>query len=161
MAGAWASRPITAIGRSDTTGSQIFFKDAVLLGGDFRADLVSQKSNLDLVKAVAGNPQGVGFAGVTYVLPGVKPVPVTLEQGQPAYSPLSIEGIAGQYPLVRPLQLVVNHPPQTDLSPLQSEFIKYVFSRMGQEDVLKSGFRPITGRPAQMALDAVGLETLR
>ncbi|QDU40299.1 PBP superfamily domain protein [Maioricimonas rarisocia] len=160
VTGPWASKPITTVGRTDTTGSQVFFKESVLLGGEFRADLVQQKSNLDLVKSVAGDPQAVGFAGVTYVLPGVKPVPVTIGEGQPAYSPLSIEGIAGQYALVRPLQLVVNHPPQSDLTPLQSEFIKYVFSRMGQEDVLKSGFRPITGRPAQIALEAVGLETL-
>ena len=37
------------------------------------------------------------------------------------------------------------------------EFLKYVFSRLGQEDVLRAGFQPINGRPAEIALDAIGL----
>ena len=67
----------------------------------------------------------------------------------------------GLYPLVRRLQLVVQHDPQQQLRPIEREFVRYVFSRLGQEDVIKAGFQAIPARPARVALDAVGLGLAR
>ena len=47
--------------------------------------------------------------------------------------------------------------PAKKLPLVEREFIKYVFSKQGQEDVVKAGFQAIPSRPARIALDAVGL----
>lgn len=157
LSGAWASRPITLQGRSSDTGSVVFFRDAVLAGGAYRRDMVEHRTNVDLVKGVAADPGAIGIAGRTYMLPGVKTIPLSLGEGKPYVDVHSVEAAQGQYPLIRPLQLVVNQAPGEELPALQSEFLKYVFSRLGQEDVLRAGFQPISAEPAQIALDAVGL----
>lgn len=161
LGGAWSSRTITLQGRSNDTGSVDFFRDAVLAGGAFRRDMVEHPSNVDLVKGVAGDAGAIGMAGRTYMLPGVKTIPLSAAAGEPFVDVNSIEAAQGRYPLIRPLQLVVNQAPGEELPPLQSEFLKYVFSRLGQEDVLRAGFQPISGRPAQIALDAVGLGSVK
>lgn len=155
VAGKWANTPITCQARNDDTGSQVFFQAAILGNGEFRDDLRSNSSNLDLVKAVAANPGAIGFAGSLYGLPEVKAVPLAWRDGETA-----IDIQDSRYPLVRPLHIVVNRAPNAQLSPLESEFIKFVFSQRGQQDVIIGGFVPIPARPAQIALDAVGLSTL-
>lgn len=157
LTGAWADRPIRGHGRGDNTGSQVFMQSAVLLGSEFRHDLAADKDNLEMVKAIAADPQAIGFAGPTYALEGVKMAPVAMREGDTPVTVHSLEALQGRYPLVRPLQLVVNHPPKTEMPAVRAEFLKYIFSRMGQEDVVKAGFQPIPSVPAQISLDAVGL----
>ena len=110
-----------------------------------------------MVKAIAANPGSIGFAGLSYATPEVRAVPLSLGEDKPFVAVDSPEADRGAYPLVRRLQLVVKHAPQEELQPIEREFIKYVFSTQGQEDVVKAGFQAIPARPARVALDAVGL----
>jgi phosphate transport system substrate-binding protein len=155
VAGEWASKPIACQTRNDNTGSQVFFQAAVMGGGDFRPDVTRNAKNSDLIKSIGSNPGAIGFAGSLYETPDVKVLPVSWREGEAAIGPHEMN-----YPLVRPLQIVVNKPPQTPLTELEQEFIKFVFSKRGQQDVIIGGFVPIPSRPAQIALDAVGLSTL-
>jgi phosphate transport system substrate-binding protein len=66
-------------------------------------------------------------------------------------------GFSGAYPLSRYLLLSINYKPKTPLSPLTSEFVKYVFSKEGQQDVIKEGFLPIPSAIVQRELTSVGL----
>ncbi|MCA9053249.1 MAG: PstS family phosphate ABC transporter substrate-binding protein [Planctomycetaceae bacterium] len=159
--GAWATQPVVAQGRRDDTGSQVFFQDSVLLGGAYRDDLQSHPDNLELLNAIVNDPRSIGFAGLCYDNPKVRAVAIAVGPDGPFVDIDSPEADAGMYPLVRPLQLVVNHDPGKALPPTEAEFIKYVFSRLGQEDVIKSGFQAIPSRPANIALDAVGLGIAR
>jgi phosphate transport system substrate-binding protein len=160
ISGPMAAQPILPLVRSPTTGSQIFFQEVVLMGGDFNNACQRQEDNLDMVKNIAKMPNAIGFAGSTYEFPGTKAVPLATQQGGDLFTIDCLPGPNGSYPLVRPMQLVVNHPPKTKLSALESEFIRYVFSSMGQEDVVKAGFSPISAKPAQIALDSVDLKTV-
>lgn len=157
LTGAWANRAITLEGRSADTGSVDFFRDVALAGGAYRRDMVSNPTNVDLVKAVAADPGAIGVTGRTYMLPGVKTIPLAMKAGEPFVDVNSVEAAQGQYPLIRPLQLVVNQAPGEHLPALQAEFLKYVFSHLGQEDVLRAGFQPVAAPAAAIALDAVGL----
>ena len=157
LTGGWANQAITLQGRSSDTGSVVFFREVALAGGAYRRDLVAHRSNVDLVKGVAADAGAIGVAGRTYMLRGVKTIPLSVSAGESFVDVNSIEAAQGQYPLIRPLQLVVNQAPNQELPALQGEFLKYVFSRLGQEDVMRAGFQPISGRPAEIALDAVGL----
>ena len=159
--GAWAGQPVVAQGRRHDTGSQVFFQEAVLLGGAFRSDLVEHPDNLGLLNSIVKDPRSIGFAGLCYDNPDVRTVPIAIGPEGPFVEIDSPQADAGAYPLMRPLQLVVDHSSQKELPAAEAEFIKYVFSRLGQEDVIKSGFQAIPARPANIALDAVGLGIAR
>ncbi len=157
LGGKWAKLPVTFHGRTFDTGSQVFLQEAVMLGSPLREDVVSHKSNIEIVEAVAKDEGAIGFGGLSYATGDVKAVPLALFEGQDFVAVNSPEADQGLYPLVRRLQLVVRHDPKSELNPVEREFIKYVFSQMGQEDVIKAGFQAIPARPARVALDAVGL----
>ncbi|MEM8945337.1 MAG: substrate-binding domain-containing protein [Planctomycetota bacterium] len=157
VTGDWGKRSVVAHGRTKDTGSQVFIQQAVMLGAPLREDLIAHKSNVDLIKAIAADPNAVGFCGLSYATPEVKAVPLGFSKEEGFVKIDSPEADRGLYPLIRRLQLVVNHDPSAELPALQQEFIKYVFSRLGQEDVVKAGFQAIPARPAHIALDAVGL----
>jgi len=161
LTGAWADKPIVAHGRTKDTGSQVFIQQSVMLGAELREDLQTHRSNVELLKAVAQNPNSVGFSGLSYATPDVKSVPLGFSDEEGYVAIDSEDADRGRYPLVRRLQLVVKHDPESKLPALQQEFIKYVFSRLGQEDVVKAGFQAIPARPARVALDAIGLGVSR
>ena len=160
ISGPIAAQPVIPFVRSPTTGSQVFFQEVVLLGGDFRPECVRQEDNLEMVKNIVKTPNAIGFAGATYELPGTKAVPIAAQEGGEYFAIDCLPSPTGSYPLVRPMQLVVNLPPKAKLNPIEGEFIKYVFSRMGQEDVVKAGFTPVSSKPAQIALDSVDLKAI-
>ena len=56
--------------------------------------------------------------------------------------------VSGKYPLARFLYLYVNRAPNKPLDPVVREFLKLVFSREGQEVVLKDGYLPLTAQIA-------------
>jgi phosphate transport system substrate-binding protein len=161
LTGDWKTRPVVAHGRTKDTGSQVFIQQSVMLGAKLRDDLVAHKSNVEMLKAVAKDPNAVGFSGLSYATPDVKAVPLGFSEEEGFVAIDSPEADRGKYPLIRQLQLVVNHDPKKDLPALQQEFIKYVFSRMGQEDVVRAGYQAIPARRAHIALDAVGLGIFR
>ena len=153
----WAGNPIVVHGRSRDTGSQVFMQQAVLLGSSFRGDIKAHKSNIDLLQAVAQDPASIGFCGLSYANPGVRAVPLAFSENEEFVAIDSEAAARGRYPLIRQLQFVVDHNPDKKLPRVEQEFIKYVFSRLGQEDVVKAGFQAIPARPARVALDMVGL----
>jgi phosphate transport system substrate-binding protein len=64
----------------------------------------------------------------------------------------------GEYPLARFLYVYINHQPGSQLDPLRAEFIKYVFSKQGQEDVVKDGYFPVSHTIAVEQLSNVGIK---
>lgn len=54
----------------------------------------------------------------------------------------------GKYPLARFLYIYINKEPGQQLDPLVREFLKFVFSKEGQEIVIKDGYLPL---PAKIA----------
>ena len=161
VTGQWAAQPIVTHGRGSSTGSRVYLEQIVLRGAEHRVRQ-EHRSNRDLVSAIGGDEvRGIGYAGLIYKLPGVKAVPVAATDDSSAVAIDSLAAARGQYPLLRPLQLVVNRSPKQPLDPQAAEFLKYVFSRSGQEDVVRGGFQPISARPANIALDAIGLGTAR
>jgi phosphate transport system substrate-binding protein len=64
----------------------------------------------------------------------------------------------GEYPLSRYLYLYVNYKPGSELDPLRREFIKYIFSKQGQTDVVKDGYFPVPVSIARKTLESVGIK---
>ncbi|MBX3442933.1 MAG: substrate-binding domain-containing protein [Planctomyces sp.] len=145
--------------RDETTGAPATFRSVILQGADFRQDVNRQESYINLVRGVAADQSAIGFAGTMYLLRGIRAVPIAIEKGQPFVAVDSAEADAGAYPLVRPQHMVYNLDPANPPSEVQKEFLRYIFSQLGQEDVVKSGFDPVPAAPAKIALEQVGLSS--
>jgi len=158
MTGAWANRPISIYGRNSASGTYGFFKENALFGGDFRNEVKEQPGSSSVVQGVASEINGIGYSGIGYRTPDVRPVALAREaDGKPV--PAEPEfAYSGEYPLARFLYVYVNYRPGSELDPLRREFIKYMFSKQGQMDVVRDGYLPVDASVARRALQAVGIE---
>ena len=60
---------------------------------------------------------------------------------------------SGDYPLARFLYLSVNYKPGSQLDDLRREFVRFVFSKQGQEVVVKDGYLPVPATVAREELN--------
>jgi phosphate transport system substrate-binding protein len=157
LTGDWANAPISMYGRNAASGTYAFFKANTMGKGDYKNSVKEQPGSSAVVQGVAKDRFGIGYSGIGYKTADVLAVPLAKEEGD-EFVPASIEyAYSGAYPLSRFLWLSVNYKPGSQLDPLRREFIKYVFSKQGQEDVVKDGYFPVPASVAAKQLKAVGL----
>ncbi|MFV1958289.1 MAG: PstS family phosphate ABC transporter substrate-binding protein [Planctomycetota bacterium] len=157
LTGKWAKRPISLYGRNSASGTYGYFKKHALFGGDYRDSVKEQPGSSSVVAGVAGDRAGIGYSGIGYKTADVAVVPLA-ESADEGFVPVKAEkAYSGEYPLARFLYLYVNHRPGSQLDPLRREFLKYVFSRQGQQDVIKDGYLPISADLAREDLSKVGI----
>jgi phosphate transport system substrate-binding protein len=60
--------------------------------------------------------------------------------------------MSGKYPLARFLYVYINQAPGKPMDPLVREFLKFVFSKEGQEVVIKDGYLPLPYKVVQEEL---------
>ena len=155
----WASRPISLYGRNSASGTYGFFKDVALQGNDYKASVKEQPGSSAVVQGVASDRFSMGYSGVGYATAGVKMVKLSLD-GSEAFAPNAENASSGEYPLARFLYLYVNADPVKGIDdPLRAEFIKLIFSRQGQEVVIKDGYFPVPATVAREDLKACKIKT--
>jgi len=157
LTGAWADKPISLYGRNSASGTYGFFKEVVLLGGDFKDEVKEQPGSSSVVQGVASDLYAIGYSGVGYKTADVKTVPLALKEGMP-FAPCTAEhAYTGDYPLTRILYVYINHRPGTALDPLRREFIRFIFSQEGQAEVIKDGYFPVPWELAREVLVSLGI----
>jgi phosphate transport system substrate-binding protein len=142
--GAWANRPIRLYGRNSASGTYGYFKKKALFGGDYRDTVKEQPGSASVVQGVTEDRYGIGYSGIGYRTSGVRAVPLAKRAGEPFREATPENVVSARYPLARFLYLYVNREPGRELDPLVREFIKFVFSREGQEVVVKDGYMPLS-----------------
>lgn len=157
LTGDLASQPISLYGRNAASGTYGYFKEHSLANGDFKDAVKEQPGSSSVVQGVASDKAGIGYSGIGYITADVRAVPLG-ENPQEFVAATPEHAYDGTYPLSRPLLVYVNYKPGTQLDPLRREFIKYVFSKQGQQDVIKDGYFPITAEIAAKALESVGIK---
>jgi phosphate transport system substrate-binding protein len=157
LLGAWADKPISLYGRNSASGTYGFFKEHALAKGDFKDEVKEQPGSSAVVQGVASDRYGIGYSGIGYRTADVRAVPIAPDERTDFVEAAAENAYSGTYPLGRFLYLYVNHAPGSQLDPLRREFIRYVFSRQGQEQVVKDGYLPVPFPVAAKALKAVGL----
>lgn len=151
------SAPITMFGRNAASGTYGYFKEKVLGNGDFRNTVNEQPGSTAVIQSVGENRFAIGFSGVGFKTSSVKILSLAPKQGEKSYAATSENAYSGKYPLARYLYLAVNHKPGTNMDPIRREFIRFVFSKEGQELVAKEGSLPVDAKTAAKALKAVGI----
>ena len=150
LTGDWAGRPLSLYGRNSASGTYGFFKENVLGNGDFKDTVKEQPGSASVVQGVTEDRFGIGYSGIGYKTSGVKIVALEDKGGVSDGSYADV--VSGKYPLARFLYVYVNRAPGKPLDPVVSEFLKLVFSKEGQEIVLKDGYYPLPAKIVQEEL---------
>lgn len=141
LTGDWAARPISLYGRNSASGTYGFFKEHTLKNGDYKDTVKEQPGSASVVQGVTEDRFGMGYSGIGYRTSGVKVVALAEKD---AFSAGSYEDVkSGRYPLSRFLYIYINKAPGKPLDPLVKEFARLIFSKEGQEVVVKDGYLPL------------------
>lgn len=136
------SGSIVAYGRQSSSGTYMFFRDAVVKG-DFSAKVREMNGNAQIAEAVTRDPGGIGYLAVGYLKASrgqVRVVPIRSSDDVPPVSPLDIAAVrAGRYPIVRPLFQYTNGSPRG----ATLQFLLYELSPQGEKLIEEMGFYPL------------------
>ncbi len=152
LGGDWANKPISLYGRNSASGTYGYFKKHALFKGDYKDTVKEQPGSASVVQGVAKDRYGIGYSGIGYITSGVRAVPLS-KKADGELATASMENVMkGKYPLARFLYLYINKEPGKPLSPLVREFLRFVFSKEGQEIVVKDGYLPLPFKVVQEEL---------
>jgi phosphate transport system substrate-binding protein len=157
LTGEWANKPISLYGRNSASGTYGYFKEVALFNGDYKDSVKEQPGSSTVVQGVASDKYGIGYSGVGYKTADVRSVPLAAKPGAKCYDATGDNAYSGDYPLSRFLYVYVNANPNQKLDPLRAEFVKFVFSKQGQQGTVKDGYFPITKQIADEDLKKLGL----
>lgn len=135
-------------------GANLYFRDFVMQGSDYRFDVHFEPVPSSLVQAVGADDAGIGFVSIMFATARTRFVPVQAEDGHyllPTYENTQ----SGQYPLVRPLRIIFNRKPDGTMNPAAREFLRFAVSRRGQRLIALAGAYPLTSAQQQTALQTL------
>ena len=138
-----ATAMISMYGRNSASGTYGFFKKNALAKGDYKDEVKEQPGSASVVQGVAEDRYGIGYSGIGYRTSDVRVVPLA-DDPTDGFKDASMENVLdGTYPLGRFLYLYINKTPGKPLDPMVREFCRYIFSKEGQEVVIKDGYMPV------------------
>ncbi len=148
LTGEWAAKPINLYGRNSASGTYGYFNEHALQKGDFKDSVKEQPGSAGVVQGVTEDRYAIGYSGIGYRTSGVKALALAAKEGGKPYAPDQENVMSDTYPLGRYLNLYVNKAPNQPLSPVIREFCRFIYSREGQEVVLKDDFLPLNEKTA-------------
>jgi phosphate transport system substrate-binding protein len=148
LGGNWATAPISLYGRNAASGTYGYFKQHALCKGDYKDSVKEQPGSASVVQGIEKDSYGIGYSGIGYRTSGVRAVPLSPAEGQPAVAASSKNAANGSYPLARFLHIYVNKAPNEKLDRLTAEYLRFILSAQGQRVVVKAGFDPLDAQTA-------------
>lgn len=154
LPGVWANRPIIPYGPPAVhPGGVSFFQSRVMGGADtWNERLREYVDPREMLRAVAGDRFGIGYACLADANPGVKSLALAERDGG-SYVPLTAATVAaGSYPLRRYVYFYLAPDTLTGdptrLSPQLQAFLAFVVSRGGQSLVRLTGYHSLLSKEA-------------
>jgi phosphate transport system substrate-binding protein len=175
LAGEWADKPIRVIGYDlVNNGFAYTFQQKVMGGADnwnptleeyplgepgrYEAGAVRKAGGRAVVAAVSADPFAIALANLAFGKGApVKPIAIGSENGGPYVEP-TLENCENRtYPLTNSIHLYANLT-GTDRDRLVKEFMRFVLSREGQQDLVEAGGGYLPLNRAEMAAELKKLE---
>jgi phosphate transport system substrate-binding protein len=153
LTGDWANRPLSLFGRNSASGTYGFFKEHMLKNGDYKDEVKEQPGSASVVQGATVDRFAIGYSGIGYSTAGVRAVPLAEKAGAACVEATADNAYSGKYPLSRFLYVYINKAPGKPLDPLMREFVRFMFSKDGQEAVIKDGYYPV---PSSIAKEETG-----
>ncbi|MCK6450383.1 MAG: phosphate ABC transporter substrate-binding protein [Alphaproteobacteria bacterium] len=154
LTGEWASKPISLYGRNSASGTYGYFKEVALFNGDYKDSVKEQPGSSTVVQGVASDKFAIGYSGIGYKTADVRTVPLAAKPGGKCFDGNAENAYSGDYPLARFLYIYVNVNPNEKLDPVRGEFVKFIYSKQGQQAVVKDGYFPVPSTIAEQDLKA-------
>jgi len=126
-----APHPIVVVSREAGSGTFSAFEELVMKGEPVTDQALRQGSNGAVRQIVADDQDAIGYMSLGIVDNTVKALQI--DHVQPSAEHVE----SGEYKLVRPFLLVWRKSSQ--LTPLASDFVAYVMSPEGQDELVRSG----------------------
>jgi phosphate transport system substrate-binding protein len=139
--GAWATRPIHVISRSENSGTQMFLSDFVFEGANMRSGVSSHISNAEVLQALEKDPLAIAICG--YRSSGNSVKQLQLMAGNRSIPSDDHAVLSGLYPLMRPLTLVLDMGQSDSNAKNSQEFVRYALCQAGQTQAILVGFFPV------------------
>jgi phosphate transport system substrate-binding protein len=110
-----------------------------------------------ITDALAADPYGIGYNRFRGERPGVRRIPVAAKDGGPYVEP-TIENVQNRtYPLFNEAYFYTDVKPGTKMNPMVREFVKFILSQEGQEEVQRDGkYLPLTADVVREQLKKLG-----
>jgi len=157
LGGAWAKQPISVYGFNPRYNTATDFSDKVMQGGDkwneklhgfahiVQPDGTRLIQGNQIAAAIAKDPYGIAYNRFRGDRPGTRRLPIAAKAGEP-FVEHTIENVQNRtYPLFNEAYFYTNVKPGTEMNPMVKEFLRFVVSRQGQEEVMRDGkYLPLT-----------------
>ena len=157
LSGRWSHAPIHPYSGPANEAPGSFFSHAVMGGSVLWNSDLRQYDDLPVpggkdidgykrvIDALALDPDGIAITGAGYTNPNVRLVALAADDNGP-FVDATKENVANRtYPLARSVKFYINSGPKLPADPKVVEFLRYILSRDGQEQVLREGdFIPLT-----------------
>jgi phosphate transport system substrate-binding protein len=166
LTGEWRDKPINVYGRPLKYHQQLHIERLIFKGGDKWNEKLreyahdespsgEQKvSSQSLLEDLSKDRYGIAYSNLGYpAQTKVKMLAIAEKEGGP-YVEMTIETIQNRtYPLYAEEYFYINRKPGTPVDPKVKEFLRYVLSREGQQEVMHDGkFLPLTGEVVRTLL---------
>lgn len=169
LTGKWAARPIHVYGGELDAAPAFYFSRTVMKGSMLwnenlrhfddidRPDKTTYVAQQQIVDALSKDPDGIALSGTGFVSPGTKLLAIAVNDAGPFVLPTPATDQDRTYPLSRSVWIYTNQAPGQPIDPRTREFLRFIFSREGQELVRQEGeYLPLT--PALAAAQLRKLE---
>ena len=158
LSGSWSSSPIHLYNFDYDNDKSMFFRRMVFAGRYHWRDRTKEfmnRVNADgsitdsgqlILDALANDRLGIAISNPHYANSKVKPVALAAHGTN--YVAADKDSVAGRtYPLIRPVWIHINRPPQGRVDPKIAEFLLYVLSFEGQNMIMQDGtYLPLPAR---------------
>lgn len=151
----WADKPIHVYGYKIDSGLAFYFAQEALkgsglwngelhqIGGQFGKSWDEDAKRA--IEAVGKDRYAIIYTGIGFRTGMVKPIALAVRDGGPYIEPTKDNVTKRIYPLTRSTFIFINRAPGKPMEPKVKEFMRYILSREGQEDVTREGdFLPLT-----------------
>jgi len=133
------SDEIVRVSRQNSSGTYVYFKEAVLGEGDYKLGSRDMAGSSEVVDVVANTPCAIGYSGLAYATEEVKMPCIMKEEGADCVAPSVATASDSTYPIARPLFMYTNGDPQGAVK----EYEDWIHSDAGQCILLKKGYAPM------------------
>jgi phosphate transport system substrate-binding protein len=156
--GRWKDRPIHVYGPEVDSIPAMFIRNTVLKGSyKWNQDYEERATGPQIAAALAQDPAGIAYLPLRDASPQLKPLALAAAAGGPFVALSADSAAARSYPLARVVTMVLNREPGQPVDARAREFLRYVLSGEGQQQVARDG----AYLPLDMAQAAAQLERLK
>lgn len=166
LTGEWADKPISACGQSPRANIQVVFQNLVLRGSDQWVEGYQTYANyaspdakivpwsLQVQDHLRNDPYAICIGSPLTIGEGMRELAVQGFNGG-AHVPRTLESVRDRsYPLINEIFFYANKAPGKAADPMVDEFLRFVLSRQGQEQIQKEGrYLPLPGDVVKAQLE--------